>query len=111
MWMRRVVLESPFSGDVPRNILYARRAIRDSILRNEAPLASHLLYTQDGVLDDGILEERIRGMWAGWNWISYCHALVVYRDYGISNGMMGGIRHAEVENIRIEYREIGINKT
>ena len=52
--MKLVILESPFAGDVKRNTAYARAALRDSLLRGEAPIASHLLYTQDGVLDDAL---------------------------------------------------------
>lgn len=35
--MRRVVLESPYAGDVEKNVAYARLALRDSIQRGEAP--------------------------------------------------------------------------
>lgn len=57
--MRRVILESPFAGHVESNIEYARACIRDSLLRGEAPLASHLLYTQPGILDGSLLVFRI----------------------------------------------------
>lgn len=44
---KQVVLESPFAGDQPRNIVYAQHALRDSITKhNETPYASHLLVTQ-----------------------------------------------------------------
>jgi hypothetical protein len=46
--MRRVIIESPYSGDVETNVAYARAALRDCLSRGEAPLASHLLYTQPG---------------------------------------------------------------
>ena len=55
-----VIVESPYAGDVERNERYARACIRDCLLRGEAPFASHLLYTQAGVLDDTIKEERDR---------------------------------------------------
>ena len=42
--MRRVIVESPYAGDVERNIAYVRAAMRDCLMRGEAPLASHLLY-------------------------------------------------------------------
>ena len=42
--MRRVILESPYAGNVEENVAYARAAVRDSLLRGEAPIASHLLY-------------------------------------------------------------------
>jgi hypothetical protein len=63
--MRRVILESPFAGDVERNVRYARACVRDSLLRGEAPIASHLLYTQPGVLNDDIEAERQHGIDAG----------------------------------------------
>ena len=47
-----VIIESPFAGDVDKNIEYARKCVRDSLNRGEAPSASHLLYTQPGILDD-----------------------------------------------------------
>lgn len=36
--MIRVVLESPFSGDVEENIKYAKECIRDCLKRGEAPI-------------------------------------------------------------------------
>lgn len=67
--MRRVYVESPYGSDNPeiiqRNIVYVRACLRDCILRGEAPFASHLLYTQDGVLRDEVPEERTLGMEAG----------------------------------------------
>lgn len=48
-----VIIESPYAGDVDRNLEYLRAAMRDCLKRGEAPFASHALYTQPGVLDDG----------------------------------------------------------
>ena len=48
--MIRVILESPYAGDIERNIDYARKCLRHSLLLGESPIASHLLYTQIGVL-------------------------------------------------------------
>jgi hypothetical protein len=104
--MRLVILESPFAGDVEANKLYARRCMRDSLLRGEAPFASHLLYTQDGVLDDLILEERTRGIEAGLAWGLKADATVVYTDRGISRGMRFGIERAESKGRPVEYRSI-----
>ncbi len=56
--MRRVIIESPYAGDVETNVRYARACVRDSLLHGEAPIASHLLYTQEGVLRDEVPEER-----------------------------------------------------
>jgi hypothetical protein len=103
---RLVILESPFAGDPVRNPLYARAALRDSLLRGEAPLASHLLYTQPGVLDDTIPEERDRGIEAGLAWGRLAVASVVYVDLGISRGVRLGIERAEKEGRRVEYRSL-----
>src|SRR5690606_15923194 len=99
--VRRVVVESPFKGADPaeakRNLDYARAAVRDCVLRGEAPIASHLLLTQPGILDDGIAHERRRGIAAGHTWIGVAHAVVVYDDYGISEGMARGIERARFD--------------
>ncbi|OGN03538.1 MAG: hypothetical protein A2655_04835 [Candidatus Yanofskybacteria bacterium RIFCSPHIGHO2_01_FULL_43_42] len=104
--MRRVVLESPFAGDVERNLAYARRCLHDCLLRGEAPIASHLLYTQPGVLDDNKPEERKLGIEAGLVWGSLAEATVVYTDYGISGGMKFGIERAEKEGRPVEFRKL-----
>lgn len=105
--MRRVILESPFAGDVERNIAYARRAVADSLARGEAPLASHLLYTQPGILDDTVSAQRALGIEAGLVWGPFAQATVVYEDLGISPGMWQGISRATKENRPVEYRRIG----
>lgn len=67
-----VIIESPYAGDVLRNVSYARAAVRDSVLRGEAPIASHLLFTQAGVLQDDIENERAMGIEAGLAWARVC---------------------------------------
>lgn len=104
--MRRVILESPYAGDVEANVAYARSALRDCLLRGEAPIASHLLYTQPGVLDDLIPDERALGINAGLVWGSLAEATVVYADRGISRGMQYGITRAEDEGRPVEFRTI-----
>jgi hypothetical protein len=84
---------------------YARRCLRDSLDRGEAPFASHLLYTQ--VLDDNLPSEREKGLLAGEAWLSAVEASVVYTDLGISDGMKRGIRAAASLGILIEFRTIG----
>lgn len=104
--MRRVILESPFAGDVARNIEYARAAVRDSVLRGEAPIASHLLFTQPGILDDNVAEERALGIAAGLAWGPAAVATVVYADLGISSGMKLGIARALDQGRPVEHRHI-----
>lgn len=101
---RRVVLESPYSGTIAGNISYARACLSDALARGEAPIASHLLYTQ--VLDDLDPEQRAQGMGAGRAWINVAEALAVYTDRGISNGMRIAINLAEALGKPIEYRTL-----
>lgn len=107
--MKRVEIESPYAGDIERNITYARRCMADSLKRGEAPLASHLLYTQPGILDDTIPEERKPGMEAGKVWSMLAETIVFYVDYGWSKGMLWGKEMAEKRCIPIEIRTIGEN--
>ncbi len=105
--MRLVIVESPFAGDVEGNTEYARRCIRDALLRGEAPIASHLLYTQPGVLRDEVPEERKHGIDAGLAWRRVAEASVVYTDRGISTGMRYGIEAALRAGVPVEYRTLG----
>ena len=101
-----VVVESPFAGDMAKNIRYARACMRDSLIRGEYPFVMHLLYTQDGILDDDIPEERELGIEAGLAWCRYASKTVVYTDLGISPGMELGIQRAREEGREIEYRKL-----
>lgn len=62
----RVIIERPLAGDFPRNQIYARWCMLDSLRRGEAPFASHSLYTQ--MLNDEDTEEREIGIDAGFAW-------------------------------------------
>jgi len=104
---RLVIVESPFAGDVERNLAYCRAAMADCLRRNEAPFASHALYTQPGVLDDQDEDQRARGILAGFSWRSCADATVVYCDRGISTGMAKGIDHARSIGSPLEYRWLG----
>lgn len=125
--MKKVILESPYTG-IPkndwikrrkfpvynivkwfltkRNIRYARMCIRDSLSRGESPIASHLLYTQKGILNDNIPVERKQGIDAGLAWKNDAETHVFYIDHGISNGMKYGMKYATENNIPVEYREL-----
>lgn len=102
--MKIVLLESPLAGDMEANKRYAREAMRDSLMRGEAPFASHLLYTQ--CLDDTIPEERIIGIEAGLYLGRCADITAVYIDLGISDGMKLGIDRAVREGRPIIYRSI-----
>jgi hypothetical protein len=105
--MRKVILESPFAGNVNKNIRYARACVRDCVQKGDAPIASHLLYTQPGILNDDIPEERQLGIDSGLAWGTEAEATVLYVDLGVSNGMKYGIARAKKENRPIEERTIG----
>lgn len=87
--MKKVVIESPFAGDIEKNTAYARLCLADSLSRGESPIASHLLLTQ--VLDDTKPDERNKGIKAGLCWTDVADAHVFYVDYGISDGMMAAL--------------------
>ena len=105
--MQLVIIESPYAGDVERNVRYARACVRDSLARGEFPLASHLLYTQPGILRDVVPEERLWGIEAGLAWAVKADLTVVYKDLGISKGMQYGIEHARSLMRPILYRTLG----
>lgn len=99
-----VIVESPYAGDVEENIRYARKCLRDCLNKGEHPFASHLLYTQEGILDDNILEERKWGIDSGLEWAGKADKTVVYIDRGISNGMLYGMMDAVKAGRPIEIR-------
>ena len=105
--MRRVVIESPYAGDVVRNAKYARRCVLDSLRRGEAPFLSRLFYTQ--VLDDKIPADRALGIEAGLAWAGAADATILYTDYGVSVGMSASFIHARSLHRCVEERTIGQN--
>ena len=104
--MKLVIIESPFAGDIETNIRYARACVRDSLMRGEAPIASHLLYTQEGILSDDIPAERQHGIDAGLAWRAVANASVVYTDLGVSKGMEYGIAAAASAGVEVIYRTL-----
>lgn len=106
----RVIIESPYKGkdwsETKENIEYAKECLKDSLAREEAPIASHLLYTMEGLLDDTITEERELGIEAGLTWIPTAKKSVVYIDRGISKGMLEGIHEASLHSVPIVFRRL-----
>ena len=103
--MTRVLIESPFAGGFA-NVKYSRECLRDSIERGESPYASHLLYTQKGVLDDSIPAERTRGMEAAVAWLEVADHIAVYCDNGLSPGMARGVIRAYALGKPVKFRWI-----
>lgn len=104
--MRLVILESPYAGDVARHVEYARACLADCLHRGEAPMASHLLYTQPGVLDDDKPAERAQGIKAGLAWGQAADAAVFYMDFGMSPGMQAAAFHHQQMGTLVEYRNL-----
>ena len=100
--MKLVIIESPYAGKsrwkivralrTAENVEFARACLRDSLRRGEAPIASHLLYTQRGVLRDSIPAERAQGIAAGLAWARVADFQAFYTDFGWSSGMLAALR-------------------
>ena len=112
--MKLVVIESPYAGDVRRNVRYLQACIRDCIRRGESPYASHQMLTT--ALDDKVPEQRRTGIEAGlaWRrarWIDEEGNIrrivpVFYTDLGISSGMDLAARMYCEESVRYEERSL-----
>lgn len=104
----RVILESPYAGEVETNRVYALACLRDMFARGEAGFASHLLYPR--FLEAYNQRQRAEGIAAGHIWIPAAHKVVVYTDLGISGGMAQGTEVAEKAGIPVERRKLGWQK-
>lgn len=105
-----VQLESPLAGRCENarqlNVLYGRHALRDALLRGEAPFASHLLYAQQYVLDDQEPDERRTGMEAGFAFFHVVDYVVAYVDRGVSEGMREGMELARGHGLEVVERSL-----
>jgi len=119
--MKRVIIESPYRGqsDLPwplsviarwwdcrQNIRYLRACMHDSLMRGEAPYASHGLYTQPGVLRDHVAGERAYGITAGFVWGDVGSLRAVYIDRGMRPGMKLGVERSKKIGQAIEIRSL-----
>jgi hypothetical protein len=90
------------------NIEYARACLHDCLVRHqEAPYASHLLYTQEGVLDDDVPSERDLGIRAGLGIGRAAKRRIFYVDRGFSKGMDWGLKFALEIGQPCEMRRLG----
>ena len=78
----------------------------DCLRRGEAPFASHLLYTQPGVLRDANPTERMQGIRAGLALAARADKTVAYVDLGTSEGMLMGLKAADFAGRAVEYRRL-----
>ncbi len=101
-----IYIASPLSGDVQRNLDFARRACRYAIALGVTPFAPHLLYPQ--MLDDNDPAERQLGIDMGNQMLKLCQELWLCGDQ-ISAGMTDEWKTAEESGIlvrRISTQEI-----
>ena len=116
-----VILESPYSGDIERNVKYGQRAMLDARGRGETVIMPHLLWTQHPdckthfISDDDKLHTAATGRQAALKQIEELRRIpgakvVFYMDYGVSHGMSPAFKQCRREGIAWEERRIGKNK-
>ena len=105
-----VFLCSPYAANklhtVSDHVVYARRAMSDSLSRGEAPFASHLLYPQ--ILDDSDPSSHILGIDASQVFLLAAVRLVVYADLGVSSGMEKEIEIARTWECPVVFRHLDL---
>ena len=94
-----VYIASPYSGDVERNVAFAKAACRYAMNQGVTPIASHLLYPQ--MLDDGVPEERKLGTDMGLRILKVCEEVWVCGSE-LSSGMEQEIRVAGSFRFRLD---------
>lgn len=105
--MKLITIEVPYTEDKEADAEYARRAVADSLARGEAPIMSHLLYMQPGILDSSNPEQLAQGVEAARAWGSAAHETVLYCDRGITVSMDAATDRAHREGRSVTQRTIG----
>lgn len=105
--MTPTIIESPYAGDRARNSKYLRCALYDSLMRDEAPFASHAIYPL--VLNDIDEKEREQGIQAGYAWWPAAARIAFYIDLGWSSGMRRALELAVNANLPFETRSLGVD--
>jgi hypothetical protein len=83
--MRKALIISPFAGKVERNRAYLAQCFYYCFEKGYAPFAPHAMYPH--YLDDQIPSHRALGMDSGLAWGQEADIILVFFDYGISEGM------------------------
>ena len=98
--MRKLVyIASPLSGDVEKNLDFARQACLSAMAQGVTPFAPHLLYPQ--MLDDNDPVQRELGMKMGNQMLALCDELWLCGDR-ISSGMASEMKLAEELDIPVQ---------
>jgi len=110
-----VFVESPYSGDIDRNVRYLKLCKYDCWARNEMPCASHDDMTQHPAKVDFYVsdyepewdvytrDEAINGAHA---LRALCAKTIFYVDLGESRGMKAGMEYCKKHNIPYEVRKL-----
>lgn len=88
---------------VNKNLEYARQCCHWVFEQGGVPFASHLFYTQEGMLDDTNKDERNKGIEAGFFIGGFAEKVCVFYDKGISKGMKLGVQKALERDQEIEF--------
>lgn len=113
-----VILESPYSGDIDRNVAYLQRAMHDARTRGEVVIAPHMMWTQHHLCPthyvsdyDAKYEVPNGGREIALQQIHELRRradlIVFYMDYGMSSGMRDGMDQCIKENLKFEERTLG----
>ena len=102
--MKLVIIESPYAGDVKRNLRYLDTCIRHCIARGESPYASHKMLTT--ALDDDDPAQRAIGIQTGLAWRRRADKRIFYIDLGWSGGMKAAKDLYNAEGLGFECRRI-----
>jgi N6-adenosine-specific RNA methylase IME4 len=98
-----VVVESPYAGNIKRNLHYLNACFTDCLMRGESPIASHKLFA-DVCCGQG--PERQVGIEAGVMWGSCANYVVAYVDFGVTDGMKKAIEAYKEMGMKVEYRSL-----
>lgn len=91
---------SPYSGDIEKNVEFAKQCCLSVIYDGDIPFAPHLFFTQ--FLDDSITDQRKAGIEGGLLIMNKCDAMYVFGNT-ISDGMAIEIIEAEKLGIPVKY--------
>lgn len=108
--MKRLIVESPFAASeaysVEENVAFARKVCRHALLLGFSPYASHLFFTQPGLLNDDLPDERRLGIDAGLVWSTDVEDVWFALRPGekLSLGMTYAANRHRMRTARVQYR-------
>lgn len=106
--LSRVYIASPCRTSSPEQSAtfqhYLELCMRDSLARKEAPYAPHA-YLPKYLPDTNPLDRRL-ALDIGSKFLQVCNKLAVYKDHGITDGMVGEMDFAKSMKILIEIRSL-----